>query len=107
MTALLATLLAASPYLGGTPSPPHCLWRRQAASASVLCGVAALARVAHAISLYGEIFIRLGLYFGVFLVSSLIAWLVIAFPLVFSLRAPVTSLWLVMCQLSLNANLLA
>src|SRR5690554_7000134 len=96
MTALIATLLAAALYLGGTLYQLHCLRQRQTASPSILRGVGALALIAHAISLYGEIFTGQGLSFGFFHVSSLIAWLVIAVTLVFSLRAPVTSLLLVM-----------
>lgn len=107
MTALIATLLAAALYLGGTLYQLHCLRQRQTASPSILRGVGALALIAHAISLYGEIFTGQGLSFGFFHVSSLIAWLVIAVTLVFSLRAPVTSLLLVMFPVALIAKLLA
>src|SRR5690606_3339274 len=107
MTALIATFLAAALYLGGTLYQLHCLRQRQTASPSILRGVGVLALIAHAISLYGEIFTGQGLSFGFFHVSSLIAWLVIAVILAFSLRAPVTSLLLVLFPVALIAELVA
>ena len=107
MTALIATLLAAALYLGGTLYQIRCLQQRQTASPTLLRGVGAAALLAHAIGLYSEIFTGQGLSFGFFHVSSLIAWLVIAVTLVFSLRAPVTSLLIVLFPLALITELLA
>src|SRR5690606_18377339 len=87
-----------------TPYQLHCLRQRQTASPSILRGVGALALIAHAISLYGEIFTGQGLSFGFFHVSSLIAWLVIAVTLVFSLREPLTSVLRVLFPVALIAK---
>lgn len=107
MITLIATLLAATLYLGGTLYQIRCLQQRQTARPSILRGIGVAALVAHAFSLYSEIFTGQGLSFGFFHVSSLIAWLVIAVTLVFSLRAPVTSLLIVLFPLALITELLA
>ena len=107
MTALIPTLLAAALYTGGTLYQVRCLQQRQTANSALLRVIALLALVAHAIDLYSEMFTGHGLSFGFFHVSSLIAWLVIAVTLVFSLRAPVTSLLLVLFPLALICELLA
>lgn len=107
MTTLIATLLAAALYLGGTLYQIRCLQQRQTASPPILRGIGIVALLAHAISLYTEIFTGQGLSFGFFHVSSLIAWLVIAVTLVSSLRVPVTSLLIVLFPLALITELLA
>jgi len=107
MITLIASLLAAILYLGGTLYQLHCLRKRQGASPALLRSVGAAALVAHAVGLSTEILTGQGLSFGFFHVSSLIAWLVIAVTLVFSLRAPVTSLLMVLFPLALVTELLA
>lgn len=107
MTTLIATLLAAALYLGGTLYQIRCLQQRQTANPAILRGIGVVALIAHATGLATEILTAQGLSFGFFHVSSLIAWLVIAVTLVFSLRAPVTSLLLVLFPLALIAELLA
>jgi len=107
MTALISSLLAAVFYLGGTLYQIRCLQQRQIANPGLLRAIGVVALVAHATSLYVQLFTGHGLSFGFFHVSSLIAWLVIAVTLVFSLRAPVTSLLLVLFPLALITELLA
>ena len=107
MTALITSLLAALLYLGGTLYQIRRLQQRQTAKPSILRGIGVAALAAHALNLYTEIFTGHGLSFGFFHVSSLIAWLVIAVTLVFSLRAPVTSLLIVLFPLALITELLA
>ncbi|SDR77175.1 ABC-type uncharacterized transport system, permease component [Halopseudomonas litoralis] len=107
MTALISSLLAAAFYLGGTLYQIRCLTRRRSANPGLLRGIGAIALVAHAVSLYVELFTGSGLSFGFFHVSSLIAWLVLAVTLVFSLSAPVTSLLIVLFPLALITDLLS
>lgn len=107
MTALIASLLAAVFYLGGTLYQIRCITQRNTASPRILRATGAVALLAHAVGLYTEIFTGTGLAFGFFHVSSLVAWLVIAVTLIFSLRAPVTSLLIIFFPLALITSLLA
>ena len=107
MITLIATLLAAVLYLGGTLYQIHCLRQRQTANSSILRSIGLAALIAHALSLLTEIYTGQGLSFGFFHVSSLVAWLVIAITLVSSLRAPVISLLIVLFPLALITELLA
>lgn len=107
MTALIPSILAALFYLGGTLYQVRCLRQRQTARPRLLRAVGAVALFAHAVSLYAEVFTGNGLAFGFFHVSSLIAWLVIAVTLIFSLRAPVTSLLIIFFPLALITSILA
>ena len=107
MTAPIFSLLAAAFYLGGTLYQIRCLMRRRSASPGLLRSIGLVALLCHAGGLYVQIFTGNGLSFGFFHVSSLIAWLVLAVTLVFSLRAPVTSLLIGLFPLALITDLLA
>lgn len=107
MTAPIFSLLAAAFYLGGTLYQIRCLMRRRSASPGLLRSIGLVALLCHAGGLYVQIFTGNGLSFGFFHVSSLIAWLVLAVTLVFSLRSPVTSLLIGLFPLALITDLLA
>ena len=107
MTAPIFSLLAAAFYLGGTLYQIRCLMRRRSASPNLLRTIGVVALLSHAGSLYVQMVTAEGLSFGFFHVSSLIAWLVLAVILMFSLRAPVTSLLIVLFPLALITDVLA
>jgi len=107
MTAPIFSLLAAAFYLGGTLYQIRCLMQRRSASPTLLRSIGVVALFCHAGGLYTQMFTGNGLSFGFFHVSSLIAWLVLAVTLVFSLRAPVTSLLIALFPLVLITDLLA
>src|SRR5690606_12600906 len=74
---------------------------------TLLRSIGVVALLCHAGGLYTQMLTGNGLSFGFFHVSSLIAWLVLAVTLVFSLRAPVTSLLIALFPLALITDLLA
>ncbi|PKM31265.1 MAG: inner membrane protein YpjD [Gammaproteobacteria bacterium HGW-Gammaproteobacteria-11] len=107
MTALTPSLLAALLYLCGSAYQLHCLGKRLTVNERLLRSIGLVALIAHAGSLYLQLFSAQGLMLGFFNTASLIAWLVIAITLLFSLRAPITTLLLGLYPLALITGLLA
>lgn len=107
MSALIPSLLAACLYLGGTLYQIHCQRKRSAVDINILRLIGVLALLAHAGSLYLQLFVSQGLSLGFFNAASLIAWLVVALTLLFSFKAPVNNLLLILYPLALVTGLLA
>lgn len=107
MTALTSSLLAALLYLGGSFYQLRCLGKRLAVNINLLRAIGVVALIAHAGSLYIQLFTDEGLSLGLFNTASLVAWLVIAITLLSSLKAPVASLLLGLFPLAFITGLLA